>query len=60
MNDNQRWFLEAYYKACFTSQPNDWHQAAMLAKQMYNKSERTLADDVEETKIADAARDLYE
>ncbi|MCS4234464.1 hypothetical protein [Stenotrophomonas sp. BIGb0135] len=26
-------FLDAYYKACETSKPSDWHDAAMLAKQ---------------------------
>lgn len=30
-------FLQAYYKACETSQPSDWHYAAMLGKQMFNE-----------------------
>lgn len=31
-------FLEAYYKAATGSSAEDWFQAGLLAKQMYNES----------------------
>lgn len=34
----QKAFLEAYYKASNTSQSEDWMQAALYAKQMFNES----------------------
>lgn len=50
----QELFLLAYYKAANTSQPNDWFQAALLAKQMYNES-RNPEDDRVEQIISDSA-----
>ena len=36
-------FLEAYFKACETSQPQDWMDAALLAKQWQCRTIEALA-----------------
>lgn len=40
---SSRDYLEAYFKACQSSQPTDWHEAALLAKQWHCRIDAALA-----------------
>lgn len=59
MTDHERWFLEAYYKACYTSDAEDWLRAALAAKQMYNKGRAETERDAESV-IRASAQQTYE
>jgi hypothetical protein len=56
MTEAERGFLEAYYKAAETSQPEDWLSAALRAKQMYNAT-RNPEDQAQENAIQEAAKE---
>lgn len=58
MNAYEKRFLEAYYKAMETAQDDDWGDALLLAKQMYNYT-RKEEDRVEESSIQKEANKLY-
>lgn len=55
MTELEHKFLEAYYKACNSSQPYDWMKAAMRAKQMYNDTRHGHCASEEEKKIMSEA-----
>lgn len=50
MTSGERDFLEKYYKACNSSMPEDWLDASLAAKRMYNEG-RVKSDDEAEQEI---------